>query len=138
MKEMCFIGAARRSRACARSPQLIRGLTRQFVLATISGINDSRNFVNADIDVPAGGRPALLTFSRPYFRGYKARIGDQKLAITSYRGLFPIVGSSSRHTWAAYGCVSTSLAAVGRGYGCRLRLYRPARRCRRLALLFFD
>jgi hypothetical protein len=63
----------------------------QFVLATISRINDSRNFVKADIDVPAGDRPALLTFSRPYFRGYKARIGDQKLAVTSYRGLFPMV-----------------------------------------------
>jgi hypothetical protein len=63
----------------------------QFVLATISQINDSRNFVEADIDVPAGDRSALLTFSRPYFRGYKARIGDQKLAITSYRGLFPIL-----------------------------------------------
>jgi len=63
----------------------------QFVLATISQIDDSRNFVDADIDVPAGGRSALLTFSRPYFRGYKARIGDQKLAITSYRGLFPIL-----------------------------------------------
>ncbi|HEY5766254.1 MAG TPA: hypothetical protein VIS53_00315 [Candidatus Udaeobacter sp.] len=63
----------------------------EFVLATISRINDSRNFVQADIDVPAGGRSALLTFSRPYFRGYKARIGDQKLAITSYRGLFPIL-----------------------------------------------
>jgi hypothetical protein len=64
---------------------------KQFVLATISQINESRNFVNADIDVPAGDRPALLTFSRPYFRGYKARIGDQKLAVTSYRGLFPIL-----------------------------------------------
>jgi hypothetical protein len=63
----------------------------QFVLATITEINDSRNFVSADIDVPAGDRPALLTFSRPYFRGYKARIGDQKLAITSYHGLFPIL-----------------------------------------------
>ena len=63
----------------------------QFVLATITGINDSRNFVSADIDVPAGDRPALLTFSRPYFRGYKARIGDRKLAITSYHGLFPIL-----------------------------------------------
>jgi hypothetical protein len=63
----------------------------QFVLARISEINESRNFVNVDIDVPAGDRPALLTFSRPYFRGYKARIGDQKLAVTSYRGLFPIL-----------------------------------------------
>jgi hypothetical protein len=63
----------------------------EFVSATISRINDSRNFVDADIDVPAGGRSALLTFSRPYFRGYKARVGNQKLAITSYRGLFPIL-----------------------------------------------
>ena len=63
----------------------------QFVLATISQINDSRNFVEADIDVPAGDRPALLTFSRPYFRGYKARVGDQKLTIKSHRGLFPIL-----------------------------------------------
>jgi len=33
----------------------------------------------------------LLTFSRPYFRGYQARLSDQKLAVTSYRGLFPVV-----------------------------------------------
>jgi hypothetical protein len=79
-----------------------------FVLATISRINDSRNFVQADIDVPAGGGSALLTFSRPYFRGYKARVGDQKLAITSYRGLFPILevpaGTHGRLT-VAYGPV---------------------------------
>jgi hypothetical protein len=63
----------------------------QFVPATISRINDSRDFVEADIDVPPGGRPALLTFSRPYFRGYKARLDDQKLAVTTYHGLFPTV-----------------------------------------------
>jgi hypothetical protein len=63
----------------------------QFVPATISRINDSRNFVEADIDVPPGDRPALLTFSRPYFRGYKARLGDQELAVTTYRDLFPTV-----------------------------------------------
>jgi hypothetical protein len=74
----------------------------QFVLATISEIKDSRNFVTADIDVPAGDRPALLTFSRPYFRGYNASIGDQKLDVVSYRGLFPMVevpaGTSGRLT----------------------------------------
>jgi hypothetical protein len=63
----------------------------QFVPATVSQINDSRNRVEADVDVPKGGRPALLTFSRPYFRGYEANLGNQKLATTSYRGLFPIV-----------------------------------------------
>jgi hypothetical protein len=63
----------------------------QFVAATISQIDDSRNRVQVDVDVPNGDRPALVTFSRPYFRGYRARLGDQKLAVTSYRGLFPVV-----------------------------------------------
>jgi hypothetical protein len=63
----------------------------QFATATISQINDSRNRAEADVDVPNGQRPALLTFSRPYFRGYEARLGDRKLAVTSYRGLFPMV-----------------------------------------------
>jgi hypothetical protein len=63
----------------------------QFASATISKISDSRNSVEADVDIPSGDRPALLTFSRPYFRGYKARLDNQKLAISSYRGLFPIL-----------------------------------------------
>jgi hypothetical protein len=63
----------------------------QFVPATISRINESRNWVEADLDVPNGNRSALITFSRPYFRGYEARIADQKLAVSSYRGLFPVV-----------------------------------------------
>jgi hypothetical protein len=63
----------------------------KFVPATISRINDSRNRVEAEVDVPNADRPALLTFSRPYFRGYEARLGNRKLAVTSYRGLFPTV-----------------------------------------------
>lgn len=63
----------------------------QFATATVSRINDSRNRVEADVDVPNGERPALLTFSRPYFRGYDAGLGNRKLAVTSYRGLFPMV-----------------------------------------------
>jgi hypothetical protein len=63
----------------------------QFASATISRINDSRNRVEADIDVPAGDRPALLSFSRAYFRGYQARLENQKLAVSSYRGLFPLI-----------------------------------------------
>jgi hypothetical protein len=63
----------------------------QFVSATISRVNDSRNRVEADIDVPAGDQPALLSFSRPYFRGYQARLGNHKLPVSSYRGLFPLV-----------------------------------------------
>src|SRR5262249_43252022 len=63
----------------------------QFASATVSRIDNSRNRVAADVDVPDGDRPALVTFSRPYFRGYEARLGHQKLAVTSYRGLFPMV-----------------------------------------------
>jgi hypothetical protein len=94
----------------------------EFVLATISQINDSRNFVEADIDVPAGDRSALLTFSRPYFRGYKARIGDQKLVITSYRGLFPIlevpagahgrVVLAYRPAWLIWGSVTAAACVL--------------------------
>jgi uncharacterized membrane protein YfhO len=47
--------------------------------------------VEADVIVPEVGRPALLTFSRPYFRGYEARLGDEKLPVASYHGLFPTV-----------------------------------------------
>ncbi len=61
------------------------------VSATISRVDDSRNRVQADIDVPTGDRPALLSFSRPYFRGYQARLGNQKLTVSSYRGVFPLV-----------------------------------------------
>jgi hypothetical protein len=63
----------------------------QFTLATVSRVNNSRNRVEVDVDVPNGDHPALLTFSRPYFRGYDARLGNRKLAVTFYRGLFPIV-----------------------------------------------
>jgi hypothetical protein len=63
----------------------------QFATATVSRINDSRNRLEADVDVPNGDRPALLAFSRPFFRGYEARLGNRKLTVTSYRVLFPIV-----------------------------------------------
>ena len=93
----------------------------QFVAATISRINDSRNRVELDVDVPTGDRHALLTFSRPYFCGYEARLGNQKLAVTSYRGLLPIVevpaGSNGRLTltyrpyWLKWGSAA-SIACV--------------------------
>jgi len=63
----------------------------QFAAATISEINDSRNWITADVDVPNGGAAALLTFSRPFFRGYEAKIGSAQLRVDSYRALFPIV-----------------------------------------------
>jgi len=86
-----------------------------FVTSTISRIDDLRNHVEADVDVPNGSLSALLTFSRPYFRGYEARLGNQKLRVESYRGLFPVVelpsGSHGRLTlsyrpwWLVWGGV---------------------------------
>ena len=63
----------------------------QFAAATISKIDDSRNWITADVDVPNVGASALLTFSRPFFRGYEAEIGSAQLRVDSYRGLFPII-----------------------------------------------
>jgi hypothetical protein len=72
----------------------------EFVPAAISRIEDSRNRVEADVDVPRGGPPALLSFSRPYFRGYEAHLDGKKLLVDFHRGLFPVVqvpaGSSGR------------------------------------------
>jgi hypothetical protein len=63
----------------------------RFVPAHISRIVESRNHVEVDVDVAKGDRTALLTFSRPYFRGYVARIAGEKVIVDSYRSLFPTV-----------------------------------------------
>jgi len=94
----------------------------QFVASTISQIDDSRNRVEVDVDVPNGDRSALLTFSRPYFRGYQARLGGQTLAVTSYRGLFPVIeipaGTYGRLTlayrpnWLIWGRAATIACAL--------------------------
>ncbi len=63
----------------------------EFAVAGTSDIQDSRNEVHLEVDVPSGGHPALLTFSRPYFRGYEAWLGANRLTVSSYRGLLPIV-----------------------------------------------
>ena len=94
----------------------------KFSPAAVSEIKDSRNQVTLRVDVPNGLVPALLTFSRPYFRGYEARLGDEKLQVDSYRGLFPIVevptGSHDRLVltyrpqWLVYGG-TLSILCVG-------------------------
>jgi hypothetical protein len=63
----------------------------EFAVAATSDIQDSRNEVHLEVDVPSGGRPALLTFTRPYFRGYEAWLGANRLAVSSYRGMIPVV-----------------------------------------------
>ena len=94
----------------------------EFVLAEISQINDSRNRAEVNVDVPTGDSSALLTFSRPYFPGYEASLGKRKLAVDSYRGIFPIIevpaGSHDRLVliyrppWLVYGGGLSILCAV--------------------------
>ena len=134
MKDGSFNGAVLRLRAfdedgrCGIGPCFVYVTSidsrpnEEFVFATISQINDSRNRVDVDVDVPGSDRPALLTFSRPYFRGYKARLGNQELAVSSYRGLFPVVevpaGSRGRLTltyqpyWLKWGSVAAIACAL--------------------------
>jgi hypothetical protein len=107
----------------------------EFLPAAISRIQEGRNSVQCDVDVPDGSQPALLTFSRPYFRGYEARLGGKKLKVDSYRGLFPTVdipaGSQGRVVlaycpwWLIYGGGLAILSAlvwmVGIGLSARQR-----------------
>ncbi len=91
-------------------------------LAAISDIVDRRNSVDCSVKVPAGTRGALLAFSRPYFRGYRAWLGERELAVTTLRNLIPLVevpaGASGRLTltyrpgWLVWGS--------GTAIGCAL------------------
>jgi hypothetical protein len=94
----------------------------RFVAASISRINDSRNQVELDVDVPSQGEPALLTFARPFFRGYQARLNNQNLRVDSYRELFPMVevpaGThaklvlSYRPSWLMRGAVLSAISCM--------------------------
>lgn len=105
----------------------------EFAEAAISRIEDSRNRMEADVDVPSGGPPALLSFSRPYFRGYQAHLGGKRLFVDVHRGLFPVVqvaaGShgrlvlSYRPAWLVYGGGLSILCAAF----CLFATFRAAR-----------
>jgi hypothetical protein len=86
-------------------PSIVSRPNEQFVAATISQINDSRNRVEADVAVPGGSGPALLTFSRPFFPGYRATLNGKEAKVSSYRGLMPLVelpGGSEGHLILSY------------------------------------
>lgn len=61
----------------------------EFATAKIDRIRDSRHRVEADVSVPPGDKPARLIFSRPYFRGYRAMLDGQPLALGTWQGLVP-------------------------------------------------
>lgn len=63
----------------------------QFAEAAVSRIIDGRNRLLADVTVPPNGPPALLTISRPFFNGYRAKLGNVPLKVDSHRGLMPVI-----------------------------------------------
>jgi hypothetical protein len=95
---------------------------KEFAIAKVSDVNESRNHISLNVDVPAGDENALLIFSRPYFGGYHATIRSQALEVDSYRGLFPMVelpaGSHGKLTliyrppWLVFGGILSILSAV--------------------------
>jgi hypothetical protein len=60
-------------------------------MADVSGVVPGRNRLEADVTVPEGSVSAMLAVSRPFFRGYVARIGDRALKVDSFRGLAPVI-----------------------------------------------
>jgi hypothetical protein len=84
----------------------------EFGRPNISEIHNARNEVHCDVQA-AAELPAVLTFSRPYFPGYKAWLDGKALVVQSYRGLIPMVeipaGAHGRLTlayrpaWLLYG-----------------------------------
>jgi hypothetical protein len=104
----------------------------------------SRLTLAADVKIPSGRDGAVLALARPYFVGYCAKIGDQDLAVTSYRELIPIIklppGTEGRLTiryrpwWLLWGATiaATSallylLCAIGGGFSLRRSQYRLSR-----------
>lgn len=99
----------------------------QFAIAQLSNIRDTRNRVVVDVDLSGAAEPALIKFTRPYFRGYVASLGGRSLRVTSDRGLVPLVElpANSRGTlvlsyrprWLIYGgawsILSWSIFAAG-------------------------
>lgn len=63
----------------------------EYASAQVTQIVDSRLRISAEVNVPAGDKPAVLIFSRPFFRGYQATLDSRVLPVTSWRGLVPAV-----------------------------------------------
>ncbi len=92
-------------------------------IAKITDIVAGRDWVSASVAAPDGDRPSLIAVSRPFFPGYRARIGGRNLAVFSERNLIPLVeippGMHGRLTlyyrpdWLIYGsALAITSAAV--------------------------
>jgi hypothetical protein len=104
--------------------------------ASVNDVVESRNGVKASVEVPAGNGPAVLAFSRPYFRGYRAWLDGRALSVRSLRNLIPLVevpgGARGRLTlayrpdWLIYGGgVALASAAIWLGCAIAALCWRP-------------
>jgi hypothetical protein len=108
----------------------------QFSEVGVSEIRDGRNSIAAN--VTTRDRPALLAISRPFFDGYHATIDGRALAVSSYRGLIPLVelppGTSGRFEmiyrpwWFVAGGVVAALSFLAMLGSATLALSRRSRR----------
>jgi hypothetical protein len=112
----------------------------RFAMAEVSHIVNGRNRLQGEVTVPTGDRPALLLISRPFFNGYQAKIGEQRLKVDSYHGLIPVIevpaGTNGQLTivyrpaWLLWGgaiaCLSLLTIAAGAVSGAVSRRPREA------------
>ncbi len=60
-------------------------------IATVRLLSDARQKVVAEINVPAGGAPATISFLAPVLRRLPGEVRGQKIPVESYRGLAPMI-----------------------------------------------
>ncbi len=67
------------------------GLPDRYAPVEVRVVEDTRQRVVADVKLPPGSAAGLIAFSRPYYRGYQARLNGKLLPVGSFRGLMPTV-----------------------------------------------
>jgi hypothetical protein len=95
---------------------------REFAAAAVQVVEETRHRVVAEVQVPPGEQPALIAFSRPFFRGYQVSLDGVRLPVTSYRKMMPLVelppGASGqlalvfRPWWLVSGGIVSSVTAL--------------------------
>lgn len=100
----------------------------RFAPATVRVLEDTRQRVEVDVSVPAGGGAALIAFHRPFYPGYRATLDGKPVPVGSFRGMLPTVelpaGSQGRLVlrylpravvWGVGIAAAGALLAVGLG-----------------------
>ena len=74
-----------------RLPHVRAHAGEQISAADVRVVQNTRHRVIAEVTASDASRPVLLLFSRPFFRGYEARIDGEAVPVSAYRGLIPQV-----------------------------------------------